>query len=55
MVHVDYTRHWTNSLLKIEKPVLHLDDDVIQTLSVTNDFDTVKNWSNTWAVDFNAN
>lgn len=33
-----------------------IDDDVIQqTLSITNDLDIIKTWSNTWAVDFNAN
>lgn len=33
-----------------------IDDDVIQqTLSIINDLNIIKNWSNTWAVDFNAN
>lgn len=32
-----------------------IDDDVIQqTSSITFDIDTIKNWSNTWAVDFSA-
>ena len=33
-----------------------IDNDIInQTLSLTEDLNTIKNWSNTWAVDFNAN